>query len=287
MSPMQRQDMWSRDEILAQWEQYDPKTLAREVGLKARNLAWVARALDRTLVPDFFVLPAGTCRVILQEDGMPPALQQEVLQHARVLEDAGEFFFVRSSAVGEDAPGSVTMGLFLSQSRQTEATLARAIHECLQHAREPKIKALLGSYPPMALIVQRMVHAVSSGVVFSIHPVTREDTVVVEASYGLGETVVSGRFETDHYELQLDQEEGYEVTRRVVGTKKEHISPETGRITRTPGHLVNTSSLAGETLVQLARLVKRAEAKYHAPVDVEWALDPAGRLWFLQLREVQ
>jgi pyruvate, water dikinase len=113
----------------------------------------------------------------------------------------------------------------------------------------------------MAVVVQRMVAPVKSGVLFTVDPVQqRRDRMLVEAVFGLGEQVVSGDATPDHYVV----DRGGELKRE---------------------RLVSGGVLTGRDLVVLADLGRLLEERFGCPQDVEWAI-AGGELYVLQSRPV-
>ncbi|MFK4145265.1 phosphoenolpyruvate synthase [Streptomyces sp. NPDC004065] len=138
----------------------------------------------------------------------------------------------------------------------------------------------------VAVIVQRMVPAERSGVLFTADPATgRTDRYVVGAVHGLGEGLVSGAVDADT--VVLDAATG-EPLRTAVGEKRERYDAGPG-----PGCTVSPVAPADRaapclTAAELARLHEagaRATARYGAPQDIEWAIAD-GTLWILQSRPV-
>jgi phosphoenolpyruvate synthase/pyruvate phosphate dikinase len=136
----------------------------------------------------------------------------------------------------------------------------------------------------MAVVVQRMVFPHAAGVLFTADPVTSNRRVVsIEASFGLGETLVSGRVNADVYTVR----DG-EVTSKAVGTKQLAIiaSPSAGTVERTVERdRQEQAALTDAQVVQLAQLGRRIEAHFGRPQDVEWCLDDAG-FQFVQSRAI-
>src|SRR6185503_396734 len=123
----------------------------------------------------------------------------------------------------------------------------------------------------MAVVVQRMVFPQASGILFTADPVTGNRKVAsVEASFGLGEALVSGLVNADVYKVR----DG-EVVARTIGTKrlailaspaggtqKESIEPERQ----------HQPALTDAQVVRLAQLGRRIEAHFGRPQDIEWCL---------------
>ncbi len=138
----------------------------------------------------------------------------------------------------------------------------------------------------LAVVVQRMIDAAVAGVMFTANPVTGNRTeTVIDASPGLGEAVVSGAVNPDHFVVHA-------VDRRIVtrrlGDKRVMISSLPGGGTERQ-ELADASSdacLDDNQLLQLVDLGQRVQQLYNAPQDTEWALDSAGRIWLTQARPI-
>ncbi len=136
----------------------------------------------------------------------------------------------------------------------------------------------------MAVVVQQMVFPKAAGILFTADPVTSNRKVVsVEASFGLGEAVVSGLVNTDVYKVR-DGEivEKAVATKRLAiqaspasGTQEEAIDPERQ----------GQPALTDAQVVQLAQLGRRIEAHFGRPQDIEWCLADDG-IWIVQSRPI-
>ncbi|HEY2332697.1 MAG TPA: rifamycin-inactivating phosphotransferase [Acidimicrobiales bacterium] len=123
----------------------------------------------------------------------------------------------------------------------------------------------------MAVVVQQMVFPEASGVLFTADPVTSNRTIAcVEASFGLGEALVSGLVNPDRYEVRDDV-----VTTRLVATKRLAVRPLPAggveEIAIDPERQ-EQAALTDAQVVQLARLGRRIEAHFGQPQDIEWCL---------------
>ena len=133
----------------------------------------------------------------------------------------------------------------------------------------------------MAVVVQRLVPAEVAGVLFTRDPLDPEGKrMLVEASWGLGESVVSGKVAPDRY--HLDRETG--------GVVEQHIAAKTVQVTaagtsEVPAEKQTQACLDAARLAELAELGRRVEAFYNEPRDVEWAW-AEGRFWLLQARPI-
>src|SRR5207247_7007041 len=123
----------------------------------------------------------------------------------------------------------------------------------------------------MAVVVQQMVFPQASGILFTADPVTSNRKVAsVEASFGLGEALVSGLVNPDVYKVR----DG-EVVARAVGTKQLAIYASTGGGTREQAiepERQEQPALTDAQVVRLAQLGRRIEAHFGRPQDIEWCL---------------
>ncbi|MFP4053044.1 MAG: phosphoenolpyruvate synthase [Phycisphaerae bacterium] len=143
--------------------------------------------------------------------------------------------------------------------------------------------------------VQKMVHAsdAGAGVMFTIDTETGfPDVVVINAAWGLGETVVAGTVNPDEYRVfkPLLEKEGLKpVLLRRLGAKRKLIAATGGEETteqrETPGEKRNRFVLNEEEILQLARWAVVIEKHYDRPMDIEWAKDAeSGQLYIVQAR---
>jgi phosphohistidine swiveling domain-containing protein len=228
----------------------------------------------------------GTLRALFAHFGMPAALRAEIGEAYAAL--GGGAVAVRSSATAEDLPGAAFAGqqdTFLNVVG--EEAVGPAVSDCwasLWTDRAIAYRRRQGIDPrevAIAVVVQKMVPADVAGVMFTANPVTGErGEIVVDASPGLGEAVVSGRVTPEHYVLDR--------TGRIrsfrPGGGEMVISPDTGGGTREqPGSRSPVPSLTADHLRELAGLGRRAQEHFGRPQDIEWAL-AGGRIDVLQSR---
>ncbi|MFM2072308.1 MAG: phosphoenolpyruvate synthase [Actinomycetota bacterium] len=123
----------------------------------------------------------------------------------------------------------------------------------------------------MAVVVQRMVFADASGILFTADPCTGNRKVsAVEATFGLGEAVVSGLVNTDAYRVRDD-----EIVERSVGAKQFALRAVPGAGTqRQPIDRATQDqpALSDAQVVRLAQLGRRIETHFGQPQDIEWCL---------------
>ena len=198
---------------------------------------------------------------------------------------------VRSSATAEDLPEMSFAGqqdTYLNILG--EDNLLKAIVKCwasLWTARAIGYRAhhnVPDADTALAVVVQRMVESQASGVLFTANPLTglRTETVI-DATLGLGEALVSGQVEPDHY---LVETTSGKITEKTLGSKAISMRSLTGGGTT----LVQESSreqqaLPDEQIQALVSLSRRVAKLYDFPQDIEWAWAHDG-LYLLQARPV-
>ena len=197
---------------------------------------------------------------------------------------------VRSSGILEDIEGASFAGqhaTFLNVKGITDLT--DKVKECWASLFEPRAifyRAKHGfKHASIAVIVQRMVQSEKSGVMFSVNPSTGEETVVIEACWGLGETLVQGEVEPDRYIVARNGE----ILEKKIGGKKmmriRELSSSKTIETPVPKNMVNMQVLTDEEVLRLGEYALRLEDHYQKPQDVEFAVEK-GRIYIVQTRAV-
>ena len=132
----------------------------------------------------------------------------------------------------------------------------------------------------MSVGVQKMIDPISSGVAFTLNPTNGDRSqVAIDASWGLGEAVVSGEVTPDNF---LVDKVLREVIKREISDKgMEYCLTDNGIVEKLEitGDRRTSPAVTDEDLTAIAILARRAEKHYGCPQDVEWALDkhlPAG-----------
>jgi pyruvate,water dikinase len=249
-------------------------------GGKAASLA---RSLRAGLpVPDGFAL--GTTHVEAVCDG-----HTEALTHLRVeFKGLAGPCAVRSSGIGEDSDGASFAGQHVTiLNVRHEDHVVDAVHKVRESARTESARAYrrtLGrnEVPLIGVVVQRMIEPDCAGVMFTRNPLNGASERVIEASWGLGESVVAGHVVPDNYAL----DERGRVLRRTAGEKDVALrgAPGGGTVEeRVPDDLVKAFCLNDGMLSELNDLAARCESFFGKGLDIEWAF-AGGRLFLLQCR---
>jgi pyruvate,water dikinase len=239
---------------------------------------------------------AAAIRALVADVALPDELRDEVLGSYRSLGDgdAAALVAVRSSATAEDTAQFSFAGMFESYLNvQGERDLLRAVRLCWASTFGARVLfyRLSQNMPaemPVAVIVQRMVGAAKSGVLFTADPSTHDAThLVIEAAWGLGEVVVGGQVTPDRYVIQ---KAGTNVLERNVGRKeflltRDTATGETIRVDLANDPRATTPVLTDDELRRLAELASRVERHYGSPQDIEFAID-AGEIYLTQSRPI-
>jgi phosphohistidine swiveling domain-containing protein len=198
---------------------------------------------------------------------------------------------VRSSSTQEDDHAASAAGIHTTILHvTTEDELLHSVRKCWASLYDPRAISYLRSVTAtpraaIGIVIQAMVPADVSGVLFTVNPLTGDPSeVVVNASFGLGTLVVDGRVSPDFY--RIDKASGF-VRDRVVGDKRLRSRVSGDRIEEeaVDEHLVHSEALSQESLDELLALGKRIEQHFGDARDVEWAFSN-GTLYVLQARPV-
>jgi rifampicin phosphotransferase len=251
-----------------------------EAGGKGANLGELRRA--GFAVPDGFVITTAayalaaeaagvtgetpaTARVRLAASPVPAGIADAVREAYRALGDGA--VAVRSSATAEDLPDASFAGQQDTMLDVTgEDAVLDAVRKCWASLWNDRAVTYRQTHDVparglrLAVVVQRMVDAESAGVLFTADPVTgRRRRAAIEAVRGLGEQLVSGAVNPDHF---------------VVDTRS-------GAVLERRGDMLSDAQLR-----DLAALGARIEGHFGRPQDIEWAIDKAGKLWIVQSRDI-
>jgi pyruvate,water dikinase len=137
----------------------------------------------------------------------------------------------------------------------------------------------------MAVVVQQLIPADAAGVLFTANPVTgARDELMINAAWGLGEAIVSGRVTPDS--IVINKQTGAIASREIAGKEVMTVrSPEGTCEESVPAGKRKQAALAPEGAAELARLGIQIEQLYGQPMDIEWAMCE-GRIFILQARPV-
>jgi pyruvate,water dikinase len=227
-------------------------------------------------VPDgFVILPKA-----FADDELTPSAWTQVQVHLNQIREADSqaTFAVRSSAMSEDSAQASFAGEFETVLNvQTDEEIHQAIHTVYGSRQNERVQAYsqskgLSTEHEIAVIVQQLVRAESSGVLFTANPVTgRRDQAMISASWGLGEAIVGGLVTPDT--LIVEKATGQVLTRETVDKKVTTVLLGHGTEEQPTSEAMRRAPvLSDEQAAELVRLGVQIEALYGMPMDIEWAL---------------
>jgi pyruvate,water dikinase len=228
---------------------------------------------------------------LIRETPIPDSIREEVMAAYEEIGDDAPVA-VRSSATAEDLPDASFAGQQETFLNITGEALLERVRECwaslftqraIYYRQE---QGFAHDVVDIAVVVQRMVDADKSGVMFTSHPSTGAGVITIEAAWGLGEAVVSGAVTPDNY--VIDRETGDLRETTVAEKKVMHVrDPETGAtVEREVSEDRRGSRVLDEAeLEELRALGEEIEAHYGDPQDVEWAIED-GEVYLLQSRPI-
>ncbi|HSH00989.1 MAG TPA: phosphoenolpyruvate synthase [Anaerolineae bacterium] len=139
----------------------------------------------------------------------------------------------------------------------------------------------------LSVVVQQMIQSHISGIMFTADPVSgQRHTIAIDASFGLGEALVSGTVSADLYQIDKRSQQ---ITKQQIATKQIAIRslPDGGTETiNLPPDQQQTPALNPDQILALGRLGTQIEAHYQSPQDIEWAIDPDGHIFITQSRPI-
>jgi len=225
-------------------------------------------------------------RQLIEATPMPDTIEKAIRTAYNELDKrtkASEVFVaVRSSATAEDLPDASFAGqqeTYLNVKGADE--LVQKTVKCWSSLFTPRAifyrtqKGFKHENVLISVGVQKMVNAKVAGVTFTINPVTGESNqIVIEANWGLGESVVSGSVTPDNY--VVDKNTLKIIEKRIAKKTVEYVpDPETGKTihAQVDAERQEVPCLTDEEVVKLAEIAKRIEEHYGKPQDIEWAID--------------
>ena len=199
---------------------------------------------------------------------------------------------IRSSATAEDLPEASFAGqqdTFLHVSGNEE--VIEYIRKCWASLFEARAifyreeNNFEHSKVYIAVVVQKMANADKAGVMFTVNPSTGEEIALIEGSWGLGESVVSGDVTPDNY--QVDKKDNDIINVTISDKKVMYTNDENGTSVKVevPEEKRNERVLSDEELIELTEMGKRVQAHYGEPMDTEWAFE-RDNLFLLQARPI-
>lgn len=216
-------------------------------------------------------------RSLIEEIVMPAELKSEIEQYIFKFGE-NNAFAIRSSSTAEDLPVTSFAG------QQDTYLNIKGMDEILKHiskcfaslfTERAVVYRIQNGFDHrrvyLSVIVQKMVNAEVAGIMFTADPVTSSRKVIsIDASFGLGEAMVSGLVNTDNYKISNGETKYKKISTKKIaitaskkgGTKKVEIASEQQ----------NRQVLTEEQILQLESIGRKIEAYFGLPQDIEWCL---------------
>ena len=229
-------------------------------------------------------------RKLIEEITIPEGISKEI---TRRLEQLGEenAYAVRSSATAEDLPNASFAG---QQDTYLNITGKKAILENISKCWASLFTDRAVTYRlqngfdhrkvHLSVVIQKMVFPQVAGILFTADPVTGNRKVLsIDASFGLGEALVSGLVNADIYKVRS----GEVIDKKIAAKKLAIYALKDGGTEQQeiPSEMQHQQALTDEQILQLARIGRKIEEHFGAPQDIEWCLAD-GTFYIVQSRPV-
>ncbi|TFH32174.1 MAG: hypothetical protein E4H00_01970, partial [Myxococcales bacterium] len=221
----------------------------------------------------------------------PASLERDILQKLADFDQGRQgdsLWAVRSSAIAEDTDSASFAGQYDTMLGVRAGEVTGAILHTwgsMFSERAVRYRRERGATEDrMAVVVQLLLRPDTAGVCFTVDPVSGDDRIVINANYGLGESVVGGHAAPDTYVVDPHS---FTPMSHVTGNKKTQVvAGEHGVETiDVPADMQRTLCLAPDQVADIAKLAAAVHALHGKPVDIEWAYEN-GRLFLLQARSI-
>lgn len=228
---------------------------------------------------------------LINDASFPEDIGHEIITAFSLLKS--KYVAVRSSATAEDSSIASWAGELETYLNVTKKNLLQSVKRCWSSLFTPR--AIFYRYEmnlhrkkvSVGVVIQKMIQSEVSGVCFTVHPVTKDkDQMVIEAVWGLGEAIVSGKVTPDTYIVHkhnssfdiLDKnisEQDTQIIRGVGGVKEAKLSKlKKGK-----------QKLKDSQILKLAEICQKIENHYNYPQDIEWAFEK-NKFYIIQSRPI-
>lgn len=229
-------------------------------------------------------------QALMMDVEMPQVIGDDIKKHFGEL--GATYVAVRSSATAEDSASAAWAGQLDSFLNTTEEHLLENVQRCWASLFTPRAifyrfeKELHHQKISVAVVVQKMVESETSGIAFSVHPVTQDrNQLIIEAGFGLGEAIVSGQITPDSYVVEKEP-------RQIIDA---HVEAQERGLYRAadggnewrdiPKEKGERQVLSADQILKLSDIILRIEKHYGFPCDIEWAAEE-GEFFVVQSRPI-
>lgn len=229
-------------------------------------------------------------RILIANTIFPKDIAKEVLSGFSKL-NAG-LVAVRSSATAEDSSAASWAGELETYLNVTKNGLLESVKKCWSSLFTPRAifyrfeKKMHKQKVSVAVVIQKMVQSGVSGIVFTVHPVTKDyDQMIIEAGYGLGEAIVGGIITPDSYVIHKKRSDIFDKN---ISEQKIMINKRGAKGTteaKVPKVRQNKQKLTDKQIIALSEICKNIEEHYGKPQDIEWAIEK-NKIYITQSRPI-
>jgi phosphoenolpyruvate synthase/pyruvate phosphate dikinase len=239
---------------------------------------------NEDLAPSTTALKAACAELALTID------QEQQLAEALQALPKDSFFAVRSSSPEEDLEGASFAGGYKTSLGVTKETMSDALRASFASAFDERVfvykqqQGFSVDSPRIAVIVQQQISSDRAGVGFSLNPLNNDyDEAVIDANWGLGESVVAGMVSPDHF--VVDKVAKTIVEKQLSGKEiAVYLTPQ-GGIEERPTPNSAEFCLTDAQVLEITDVLNCIETLYQHPIDIEWAF-AEDTLYTLQARPI-
>ena len=265
---------------------YSYEKFINETTLLRKSTKLLTKSSQTKTTPDYTMWLQRKSAKLIEKTAVPKDIETAIrtaykeLNKRLNLKDT--FVAVRSSATAEDLPDASFAGqqeTFLNIRGADD--LMDKVGKCWSSLFTPRAifyrneKGFAHEKVFISVGVQKMVNSRAAGVMFTINPITGDNTeIMIEGNYGLGETVVSGIVNPDNF--LVDKNTVKIKERRIARKTVKYIrDPKTGSTIHldVPEDKQKVPCVSDEEVFKLAELAKHIERHYGKAMDIEWAID--------------
>jgi pyruvate,water dikinase len=264
---------------------YAYKRFLEETGLSEKIYDMIRESVKEKNDPKQYEEASKKIRAAIESEQIPKDIVKAIKEaYKKLCDDLGivdAYVAVRSSATAEDLLDASFAGqqeTYLNVKGSDD--LVYNVRRCWSSLFTPRAifyrdeKGFPHEKVLISVGVQKMVNAKAAGVMFTLHPVTGDRSkIVIESTWGLGESLVSGSVIPDRF--VIDKDTMKIVEREIAHKTVFYTRDETGKTVHltVPSDKQDAPSLTDEEVLKLAELGKRIEEHYQKPQDIEFAID--------------
>ncbi|MFZ5986391.1 MAG: PEP/pyruvate-binding domain-containing protein [Bacillota bacterium] len=251
-----------------------------------------------TSTPESIALTSKAIRELFSPEYMSKEFDDHIMEEINDKIGCGCYLAVRSSATSEDSEESSYAGqldsfLFVKTKEEVMDAVAKCWASGFSERAVAyrKAKGIPQEDFKVAVIIQEMIDGKISGVTFTVNPITqRIDEMLLCATYGLGEGLVSGKLNSDQFVCYKDNP--VKIANSQIAAKQQEVvfDNDTNKGTKTVSvdeQLKDGPCLKDSMVIDISNVCRKIELSFgNKPQDIEWTVDENGKIYILQTRPV-